>query len=307
MAGDITSSIIICTRNRSEEINKLLISITKQSVQPTELIVIDSSDQSLIANIDFVHTFDASYFAQTKLVYKHTKPGLTYQRNVGISFASSDIIYFLDDDVLLADDYLEQMNRVFVNNPSYAGGMSAIANMYPKRYDLFRFIRIFFLLQRDYASGYFTLSGMPTHPYGTSKFTLVEVLNGCGVYRASVCKKHQFDEQLKGYAYMEDCDFSRRVSYEHLLFYNPAAKLFHYNSPVSRDNVKDNRAMYIHNYSYLFFKNVYPRNRAKLLAYCWSVLGLFFEAILLRNKDYICGYMKGLKHFYTYNFCKRQL
>ena len=94
---------------------------------------------------------------------------------------------------------------------------------------------------------------------------------------------------------MEDCDFSRRVSYKYPLFFNSSAYLCHYASPVARDAVEKNRAMYIHNYTYLFFKNVYPHNRIKLVCYLWSVLGLFVEALLLRNYQYIQGYVRGLK------------
>ena len=140
---------------------------------------------------------------------------------------------------------------------------------------------------------------MPTHPYGINTFKQVEVLNGCAAYRKDILQKHRFDEQLDGYAYMEDCDMSRRVSYEVSLFFNPAAKLYHYNSPENRDHVIKNRAMYIHNYSYLFFKNFYSRNKFKLLAYYWSVLGLCIEAIILGKREWLRGYIYGLRRFYT--------
>lgn len=293
----LTTSIIICTRNRHTDILTFLDSLALQTCTPSEIIIVDSSDQKLIENPEFTQKFSENYCTPARLIYHHTEPGLTYQRNCGVRLASSDILYFFDDDVLLSPTYLEHINKSFAQHPTYGGGMGTISNNTPARWNMWRMIHIMFFLQRDAASGNFTCSGMPTHPYGLDTFKTVQVLGGCCMaYRAWVFKKHMFDEQLRFYGYMEDCDFSRRVSYDYPLFYNPQAQLEHHNSPLNRDKVVDNRAMFIANYRYLFFKNFYPRNRLKILAYYWSVLGLFLEALfVLRNKDYLKGYIKGLK------------
>ena len=292
----LTSSVIICTRNRLNDILSLFSSLKEQTIKPTEIIIIDSGDRPLNEHVAFSNMFTKTTFPTTQLVYKHTKPGLTYQRNVGISCASGDIIYFFDDDVVLQKNYLHEMNKTFVENSSYAGGMGTVINIGPPPSWRFKLFRKIFLLPRDYASGRFTLSGMPTHAYGTTAFKAVEVLGGCGMaYRSPVFKKNMFDEKLYGYAYMEDGDMARRVSYESPLFFNPAARLSHYNSPENRDAIVKNRAMFVHNYSYLFFKNVYPRNKLKIIAYWWSVLGLFVEAMLMRKWNFVKGYIKGLK------------
>lgn len=291
----LSSSVIICTRNRMDELGPLFDSLLLQTYQPNELIVIDSSDKPLIENPFFLTLWKKNTPKGCKLVYKHTVPGLTYQRNRGISSASGDIIYFFDDDVVLEKNYLQEMQDVFEHNPQYGGGMGSITNTPAKQNDIFRLLRIFFLLQRDYASGQFTLSGMPTHAYGCAQFKMVEVLGGCCMaYRATVFKNHRFDELLRGYAYMEDCDISRRISYEWPLFFNPKAQLQHNPSPLNRDSVAANRAMYIKNYRYLFFKNIYPRNRLKIFAYWLSIFGLLCEAVITRNKYYLKGYYHGL-------------
>jgi GT2 family glycosyltransferase len=295
----LTSGIILATRNRLENVLTFLDSVPSQSALPDELIVIDSSDNKLINESRFTQIFCAQQFPHTQLIYKHTKPGLTHQRNVGVSLASTDIVHFLDDDTVLDNTYLERMNEIFATYPEYAGGMGSVKGVGPKRFHFHRFLRHLFLLQRDYANGTFTASGMPTHAYGTKTFKTVQVLGGCCMsYRLSVFKKHLFDEKLSRYSYMEDCDFSRRVSYEYPLFFNPDAQLEHHHSPLARDRVQDNRAMYIHNYSYLFFKNFYPRNKLKVFAYAWTIIGLFVQAIALRDKAYLKGYVKGLREYY---------
>ena len=295
----LKSSVVLCTRNRLQDVLKCLPSIAAQTSVADELIVVDSSDVPLQDNTDFLALFNERLFPYTKLVYQHTSPGLTYQRNVGISLATGDVLYFFDDDTELMPDYLQKMQIVFALHPEYAGGMGSVRDVSPKQNNVDRGLRTVFLLQRDHASGNFTASGMPTHAYGLTDFKQVQVLGGCNMaFRASVLTKHTFDENLRRYAYMEDCDISRRVSYDAPLFYNPSAQLYHYASPLARDRVLDNRAMYIKNYSYLFFKNFYPRNRLKVIAYAWSVVGLFVQAVAMRNADYLKGYCKGLREFY---------
>jgi GT2 family glycosyltransferase len=294
----ITTTVIICTRNRSADLARCLESLVIQTAIPQEIIVVDSSDVPLRDQQSFRDLFNAQRFPSVRLVYLHTNPGLTYQRNRGIEHATQDIVHFLDDDVILTSHYLYEMRKSFEENPAYAGGMGTITNIpVPARLNWHRLFRYIFLLQRDYSSGNFTASGMPTHAYGTPVFRRVQVLGGCCMaYRLWVFKKYLFDEKLVRYAFMEDCDFSRRVSYEHPLFYNPAAKLEHHPSPSNRDTTVDNRAMYIKNYRYLFYKNVYPYKPFARIALWWSIVGLFLEALLIRNRAHLKGYIQGLRN-----------
>lgn len=296
----LETSTIICTRNRPADLAQMLTSLQKQTVPPTEIVIIDSSTTPIIENALIKPLWNKEFFL-SKLIYRHTKPGLTYQRNQGVKHASGEILYFFDDDVVLSPYYLEEMNRSFIEHPSYAGGMGTIvpiSNYKP----WVNGARALFLLQRNYSHGYFTCSGMPTHAYGINNFKPVEVLGGCCMaFRSLVFKHYTFDETLKFYGYMEDCDFSYNVSRSWPLFFNPRATLEHRESPISRDSIIDNKAMFIANYTYLFFKNFYPVNKWRILAYCWSICGLFLEAaIIVRNKDWLKGYKRGLQYAYRH-------
>jgi len=295
-------SVIICTRNRLDCIPECLRSLAEQTSLPDELIIIDSSDIPMIAQERFTSLFISDIFPHTQLLYRHTRPGLTYQRNVGIDIAHGDVVYFFDDDVIIDKNYIKEMQRIFAGQPKFAGGSGTITNIDPYKRTFKHLMRIFFLIQRNYASGHFTTSGMPTHTYGSEKFQEVQVLGGCCcAYRSSVFNKNRFDEYLVRYAFMEDCDFSKRVSKNHKLFYNPYAKLVHLQSPLNREKILDFRTMFSHYYTYLFFKNFYPENKFRIFAYTWSMLGLLIEAtyssITQRNIRFIFGYWKGLYQF----------
>ena len=166
----MTTSAIICTRNRIDDLTAALSSLSAQTSQPTEIIIVDSSTTPLETNPKFNEIFSKNIFKNSKIIYTHTKPGLTIQRNVGIKRASSNIIYFFDDDVILQKNYIEEMNKIYISNQKFAGGMGSVTNLPPPSSMLYKLFRKFFLLQTDYSSGNFRLSGMPTHAYGTNKF-----------------------------------------------------------------------------------------------------------------------------------------
>lgn len=298
----LTSGIVICTRNRRTDMLTFLRSLQKQIMRPTELIIVDSSDTPLSNDQEFVQLCATHQQAGIQVIVEHTRPGTSYQRNVGASKSEADILHFFDDDVELEADYIKQMTHVFTQYPNYGGGMGSVQNVPAPANRLYRSIRTLFLLQQDRSSGAFTWSGMPTHTYGTNTFKNVEVLGGCCMaYRRSIYMNHLLDEKLEkmsNYAYMEDCDLSWRVSQVQPLFFNPAARLNHYHSPVNRDNIQKRSALYVHNYSYLFFKNVYPQKKIKIFAYCWSIFGLYVQALLYRQWGEIKGYTQGLRHFY---------
>lgn len=294
----LTSSVILCTRNRTKDLISCLQSLAHQKMAPTELIVVDSSDIALQDQSAFQELFCAQNFEQSRLVYVHTKPGLTYQRNRGIERAIGDIIYFFDDDTVLEPDYLLHMNHIFEQYPEYVAGMGDISNIPSNPSLKYQLFRSFFMLPRQRASGNFTWSGLPTHPYGTTQFKQVEVLGGCCMaFRAAILKEYRFDEGFKGYCYMEDADIARRISHSYQIFFNPHARLQHLESPLARDKMFDNSAMFMYNYSYLFFKNFYPKNRLKVIMYIWSIGGLLLEALICRQWEKIKGYSTG---FYNY-------
>lgn len=273
----------------------MMSSLCIQTEKPLELVIVDSSDQPIERDPLFVVARQACEQAHINVRYQHVLVrGAAHQRNVGIALCRGDVIHFLDDDVVLELDYCQRMHEVFVAFPDYVGGMGTVTS--PKtNWCVSRLIRCIFLLQRENADGKFTFSGMPTHAYGRRVFLSVTVLGGCCMcLRADIVRQFLFDEFLGAYSYMEDADISKRISGEYKLFYNPLAVLDHRQSPQNRDALRKNRALYVRNYTYLFFKNFYPHNKLKIIGYWWSILGLLAEAIVGRNKLAILGYWDGL-------------
>ena len=276
-------SVVVCTKNRMEDIMNFTKSLYSQTRLPEQYIIIDASDVPLNQSANFNQFFSKP--DSTELIYVHTKPGLTFQRNIGAGKAKGDIIFFFDDDVILENKYLEIMIKAYSNKQQYMGGMGTMTN-YERRALWRMLLSKFFMLQMPLGDGKFFLSGFPKHPYGQNKFMATEVLSGCmQSYRRKIFTEdgYRFDENLGGYSFMEDVDFSRRVSFKYPLFYEPAAKCVHLSSPADRDKIKISLEMYVKNHIYLFFKNHYKNDKTKIVFLVWSIIGLYVYLGIRKN------------------------
>jgi len=293
-------SLIICTKDRTVEISKCLNSIIKQTYPPLEIIIVDSSCDN--STFKLINEIESKFYA-TKIKYLYSSPGLTLQRNIGIENISqtSDVVCFFDDDVELYADYLKIIkNFLECSDKNILGVCGNIVNE-KKRSILSRLIRsIFFITTNN--SGKILASGDAGHIFSPLDNTEVAVLSGCNMcFRKEIfsCNNFRFDEKLRTYAYMEDQDFSMRVSNRGKLMQLSNAYLFHNESPVNRLQYEKLFEMYITNSNYLWYKNIsflgYPR-----LAYWWRIVGKFLHAIFIiiffLSFKPIYGFVNGLLH-----------
>lgn len=105
-------SLVIPMYNSEQTIEKTLESVVEQTVQFTEVIVVDngSSDQS----VSIVETF-CNHHAFIHLVYCEQR-GVSAARNKGIDMATAEYISFLDADDILAHDYVEVLESFVLQN-----------------------------------------------------------------------------------------------------------------------------------------------------------------------------------------------
>jgi glycosyltransferase involved in cell wall biosynthesis len=107
-------SVILCTHNpRVEYLQRVLESLRTQTLprELWELLLIDNASKSPVS----AH-FDLSWHTHARHVHEE-ELGLTAARLRGIREAQADVLVFVDDDTVLAPDYLEQALRVGVEWP----------------------------------------------------------------------------------------------------------------------------------------------------------------------------------------------
>jgi glycosyltransferase involved in cell wall biosynthesis len=93
-------SVVVCTRDRPEQIKKCLSRLAGQQYPRYEVVVVDNAPTS-DALRHVVEGMAGEVLAGARAEFRYhveQRPGLSWARNAGIAAAASDIIAFLDDD-----------------------------------------------------------------------------------------------------------------------------------------------------------------------------------------------------------------
>lgn len=296
--------MIICTKDRPQDVIRCIESILTQTLLPEEILVVDGSHTTGLES-----ELKRHFNKKAKVTYIHTRPGLTYQRNVGIEASHQDIIVFLDDDVILTKDYLKEIMTVFQSDiQREVGGVTGeiigrqddyfVRRILSFGYQIFATV---FLLLR-YGDGKFQASGFPTviRSGTVDKITKIEYLVGANMsFRRKTFDEFRFDEKSP---YWDDDDIAYRVSRKYQNIYTPFAKLVHTVSPLGgqeRGNLRLRRDVEGH---YHHFKKNLPQSFKHRFAFHWSLIGLFvtelIRAMLERDTSGLRGLAAGMKWVY---------
>ena len=115
-------SVIIPTYYRPTELRNTIESILKQTTKPYEIIIVDDGDLKVLPFEEESKNVGINY-----IYYKKDNPGLTESRNKGIELSKGSIIFFLDDDVILSPNYIEEILSVYNNDrKQVVGGVGGI-------------------------------------------------------------------------------------------------------------------------------------------------------------------------------------
>lgn len=286
----IEISVIVCTKDRVDDLKKFLHSLNHQQMLPDELLIIDSSDSDETCNL-IANTVSSVPYTTT---YIRSEKGLTKQRNLGVAKSCGQYLFFFDDDIILEPDYIKVVYNTFCqySGQNIGGIAGKISNVTPKR-DLAEglFKKLFFLT--TLGNGKLKASGFPAHRMDNQASFVEVVCGGTVAYTREVFSTFNFDEKLAGYSYMEDVDFSYRVSRKHRLLYQPQARLAHYATTYKNANSRILRRMMIQNHSYIFRKNI-SQDYYHLYAHLASVLGIFLYNLLFWKDLPAClGVLEG--------------
>lgn len=294
-------SVIICTYNRPKQVFAILHSIGLQTLSPNEIWIIDGSDDEETE----VMVKQASKANESLFYYRVTKNerGLTKQRNAGLGKISyeSEIVVFLDDDLILEPQFFVEMINGF-NDSSIIGSDGLITNenywtkpsILPKN-----------TLRSVYFDGYILKLGLrdiirrilglyPTviqpgviPKYGHGKTSLPStgksyevdhVMGCCMTFRKNIFEKVKFSEFFEGYGLYEDFDFSVRASKYGKLVTNTAARCEHHHAPGGRPNLYQYGKMVVWNGYYVWrLKHPHPGPKSILKWYSITLLLLIFR------------------------------
>jgi glycosyltransferase involved in cell wall biosynthesis len=251
-------SLIICTYKRAESLKKLLDSVLVQSLYPDEILIIDASPDENTEIILQKNNYK-------NLIYHKAEPedrGLTKQRNLGVNLCQdqTEVIAFLDDDIILDQDYFKRLIETYSQFPeaiAVGGYITNEVEWVPETdisdktsyfcYDGFcrkesqRFIlRQKLGLDPDRPPGFlpkFSHGRSIGHMPSSGKVYQVEQFMGCSMsFLRKMFLKEKFSTYFEGYGLYEDADFCFRLLKYGKLYINTNAQCEHHHHPSGRPN-----------------------------------------------------------------------
>ena len=256
-------SLIICTYNREELLVQSLVCALKQKYEDMEVIVIDQTEN----HDDETRLYLDSIKGEINYIYSST-PSLTKARNLGIDSSNGEIIIFIDDDVILEEDFVAHHVQAHTKYDVVQGrvieGDSPASN---KPHWVNRWIK-----------------------YSGSNNCIREgktnVVTGCNfsIKRLVVDKVGYFDIFFSKLALREDSDYGLRCYKQGMsMGFSPEAKLIHLSSPSGGcdTGIKN-----------MFFADTYYRNDMYFAKKHFSTLACAFYEYRLHRRG--CKEVKKL-------------
>lgn len=106
-------SVVLCTYNPIEAyFARTLGALWEQTIEQAdfEVIIVDNRSAVSIATLPYVRRTNYTVIVENR-------PGLTAAREAGVRQATGDIVVFVDDDNILAADYLDKARHLFSQHP----------------------------------------------------------------------------------------------------------------------------------------------------------------------------------------------
>jgi len=145
-----------------------------------------------------------------------------------------DVILFLDSDVVVYPDYLEKILKVFETklNALGAQGWNVPKNVKLRKTNSLLKFYAFNSIKRVFLIQHYTTDSCKysEYPIILTKIIDCSYLQGSNMaFRREIFRQFKFDENLKGYSYMEDLLLSHLIhkKYPNCLYITPHAKCIH--------------------------------------------------------------------------------
>jgi GT2 family glycosyltransferase len=271
-------SVIIPTKNRCGELLTTVRSLVRQTVLPSQIVVVDQSPdnralrylQDELAGIRCV---------RLDYVYDPLLNGAAAARNRAMDLATGDFWLFLDDDVELEAEFIQRLLECYGKRPT-ARGVSGIITNYPLPSAASRLWSAIFVrgpFHDDRQPIYWDCERLRnSEPIAVRKFT-----SALMSFRASVIRDIRFDSNYPG-ALAEDIDFCCQLPTGTLMFIAPQARLVHNRSPINRAR---SHWLRIHaEASYYLYERHWKKQIINRFYFAWLKIGYAVAAVVASAK-----------------------
>ena len=286
-------SVVIPTKDRPDDLAECIDSVLGQELLPKEIIVVDDGllsaeyiDQARkkvsLLNVGFNYS-------------KENKLGLSVSRNLGAARAASDIVLFLDDDVILCKNYLSELSKVWreYSTDSKLAGVGGLISNLRRQSTPERIFHKLFFLSSD-AAWDITDVGFQVWDGGVKTLQKAYYLpGGITSFRKPVLEKIKFEQFSPGRTPGDDVDFFLRAKKAgYYFFINPEAKVYHKEAPVARESMLERGIKEGYNQYQIFRVNA-DKTFKNILIFAISSIGWVLRQFLAFNFAKACGMVLG--------------
>ena len=225
---EVVLAFVIPTKDRGEDLRRMLRSLVSQTRLPDQVIVVDGSGVEV--------SWCVAEFPELKIDYvRLLPPSLSAQRNAGMAVLRPEITHagYLDDDVVLELDAVYEMASFWVTAGSDIGG--AAFNVVNDAWSSSSALPL-----RSTVAGSGLGSIAPSgvvRELGEVQVNLETdwLCGGAQIWLREVIDNYSYDNWFQGTGFMEDVDYSYGVRERYRLFVVAAARLAHFTPPVRPD------------------------------------------------------------------------
>ena len=244
-----TVSVVVCTRNRPDDLRECFHCIAKLMPRPDEVIVVDNSQGDAESEL-LARSFGARYVVEPVV-------GLSRARNRGMKESRCEIVAYLDDDCLPDREWLEYLLRPFADS-----SVAAVTGEIVRFTDLEKERRI----HRCKSHEVRYLNRETPRWFEMAAFGGVGIGTNMAFRKAVASNQALFDERLgRGAPFQmaeENCAFASLISMGYSIVRTSAAEVLHPEKPL--DACEETKLSIA--YSFLLFSR-FSENRLDLLRF----------------------------------------
>ena len=267
-------SVVTPTFNRPAELVELLENLSRQTLLPVEVIIVDGSSGTE-SEVAVEQALENKKYPFSVRYVRHAA-GTAIQRNCGIELAQEEFVALIDDDVRLEEQFLAEVVTVFGNDEELeVGGIVGYrTNTHFKLADRMRwrwYKRLGLLMcyepgRYDFETGYPINNNMQPPFEGTRPVDFMTT--ACAVWRRSVFLSGlRFDPFFQDYGVLEDAHFSLRAGKKWKLLQSGDARCVELRSPNGRARREKVGFKCVVNYYYVFNEVAGPLGFSKKLRF----------------------------------------
>lgn len=289
--------LAIATYNRPLELDRCLVSVFGQSILPSRLLIVDDGnlsqeEQEKIKSNCQLKNIVFKYYNKDNLKYRR---GLSESKNLALELADEEIIFFLDDDIVLRPEFFKSVMIRWQENKNDKNliGIGGVINNSRRIGRLEKIYNIIFGLSSSLSWDINNRAFQVWDDYINKLSRGYYAHGGLLSLRKELAKKLGFAVFAGGRTALEDVDFSWRAKRAGKYFLiEPGARADHEHAKTSRESQYLSGQKEGRNRCLIYYQNG-PGTVGESLAFAWSHLGWIGKQLLAGHLAKGAGMIRG--------------